>query len=77
MAKLQSLSVFVNTRLTVATVEIMGAVEKVLTLSPLKMAKLQSLSVFVNTRLTVATVEIMGAVEKVVAEYQEEISRSK
>uniref|UniRef100_A0A674ANF4 C2H2-type domain-containing protein n=1 Tax=Salmo trutta TaxID=8032 RepID=A0A674ANF4_SALTR len=41
------------------------------------MAKLQSLSVFVNTRLTVATVEIMGAVEKVVAEYQEEISRSK
>ncbi|XP_041705696.1 uncharacterized protein zgc:113274 [Coregonus clupeaformis] len=41
------------------------------------MAKLQSLSVFVNTRLTVAAVEIMGAVEKVLAEYQEEISRSK
>ncbi|XP_042185875.1 oocyte zinc finger protein XlCOF6-like [Oncorhynchus tshawytscha] len=41
------------------------------------MAKLQSLSVFVNTRLTVATVEIMGAVEKMVAEYQEEIFRSK
>ncbi|XP_038855133.1 uncharacterized protein LOC120052350 [Salvelinus namaycush] len=41
------------------------------------MAKLQSLGVFVNKRLTLAAVEIMGAVEKVVAEYQEEISRSK
>ncbi|KAK6324944.1 hypothetical protein J4Q44_G00042860 [Coregonus suidteri] len=41
------------------------------------MAKLQSLIVFVNERLTVAAVEILDVVEKVVAEYQEEISRSK
>ena len=41
------------------------------------MAKLQSLSVFVNERLTVAAVEIFDVVEKVVAEYLEEISRSK
>uniref|UniRef100_A0A674BKP3 C2H2-type domain-containing protein n=1 Tax=Salmo trutta TaxID=8032 RepID=A0A674BKP3_SALTR len=41
------------------------------------MAKLQSFSIFVNERLTVAAVEIFDVVEKVVAEYQEEISRSK
>ncbi|XP_010882229.1 uncharacterized protein LOC105018472 isoform X1 [Esox lucius] len=41
------------------------------------MTKLQSLSVFVDELLTVAAVEILGAVEKVIAEYQEEISRSK
>ncbi|XP_023832412.1 oocyte zinc finger protein XlCOF6.1-like [Salvelinus fontinalis] len=41
------------------------------------MSKLQSLNSFLSECLTAATVEILGAVEKVVAEYQEEISRSK
>ncbi|CAB1315387.1 unnamed protein product, partial [Coregonus sp. 'balchen'] len=35
------------------------------------------LQVFLNERLTAATVEIFGAVENTIAEYQEEISRSK
>uniref|UniRef100_A0A4W5KRK5 C2H2-type domain-containing protein n=1 Tax=Hucho hucho TaxID=62062 RepID=A0A4W5KRK5_9TELE len=41
------------------------------------MAKLQSLNSFLYECLTAAAVEILGAIEKVVAEYQEEISRSK
>ncbi|KAJ8000137.1 hypothetical protein DPEC_G00201720 [Dallia pectoralis] len=41
------------------------------------MSKLQSLNVYLSERLTAAAVEILGAVEKVIAEYQEEISRSK
>lgn len=35
------------------------------------------LRVFLNQRLTVAAEEIFGAVEKTIAEYQEEVSRSK
>ncbi|XP_038828071.1 zinc finger protein 239-like [Salvelinus namaycush] len=41
------------------------------------MYKLQSLNSFLSECLTAAAVEILGAIEKVVAEYQEEISRSK
>ncbi|XP_041748762.2 zinc finger and SCAN domain-containing protein 2-like [Coregonus clupeaformis] len=41
------------------------------------MSKIQLLQVFLNERLTAATVEIFGAVENTIAEYQEEISRSK
>ncbi|KAL1023565.1 hypothetical protein UPYG_G00042460 [Umbra pygmaea] len=47
------------------------------TLSTLTMAEIQSLSLFVNERLTMAAIDILGVVEKVVAQYQEEISRSK
>lgn len=41
------------------------------------MSKIQLLRVFLNQRLTVAAEEIFGAVEKTIAEYQEEVSRSK
>ncbi|KAM9512396.1 uncharacterized protein ACWYII_046351 isoform 1-T1 [Salvelinus alpinus] len=41
------------------------------------MSKIQMLRVFLNQRLTVAAEEIFGAVEKTIAEYQEEVSRSK
>ncbi|XP_010898806.1 zinc finger protein 436-like isoform X2 [Esox lucius] len=41
------------------------------------MSKLESLNLYLSERLTAAAVEILGAVEKVLAEYQEEISRSK
>lgn len=38
---------------------------------------MHSLRVFLNERLTAAAEEIFGAVEKTIAEYKEEISRSK
>lgn len=38
---------------------------------------MQLLQVYLNERLTAAAVEIFGAVENTIAEYQEEISRSK
>lgn len=38
---------------------------------------MESLRVFLNERLTAAAVDIFGAVEKTIAEYKEEISRSK
>ena len=38
---------------------------------------MQSLKVFLSERLTAAAEEIFGAVEKTIAEYKEEISRSK
>ncbi|KAM7421091.1 hypothetical protein PAMA_015319 [Pampus argenteus] len=38
---------------------------------------MQSLKAFLNERLTAAAEEIFGAVEKTIAEYKEEISRSK
>lgn len=38
---------------------------------------MQSLKVFLNERLAAAAEEIFGAVEKIIAEYKEEISRSK
>ncbi|XP_056141739.1 zinc finger protein 510-like [Lampris incognitus] len=38
---------------------------------------MQALRVFLNERLTAAAEEIFGAVEKTIAEYKEEISRSK
>ncbi|XP_045079238.1 uncharacterized protein LOC121550324 isoform X1 [Coregonus clupeaformis] len=41
------------------------------------MAKISLLRVLLNERLTAAADEIIGAVEKTVAEYQEEITRSK
>ncbi|XP_029928971.1 adult enhancer factor 1-like [Myripristis murdjan] len=41
------------------------------------MAKMQSLKAFLNERLTAAAEEIFGAVEKTIAEYKEEICRSK
>ncbi|CAB1341344.1 unnamed protein product [Coregonus sp. 'balchen'] len=41
------------------------------------MAKISLLRVLLNERLTAAADEIFGAVEKTVAEYQEEITRSK
>uniref|UniRef100_A0A4W5R172 C2H2-type domain-containing protein n=1 Tax=Hucho hucho TaxID=62062 RepID=A0A4W5R172_9TELE len=41
------------------------------------MSKIQLLRGFLNERLTAAAVEIFGAVENTIAEYQEEISRSK
>lgn len=41
------------------------------------MSKIQLLRAFLNQRLTVAADEIFGAVEKTIAEYQEEVSRSK
>ncbi|KAJ7992078.1 hypothetical protein DPEC_G00274830 [Dallia pectoralis] len=43
----------------------------------LKMSKMQLLRVFFNQRLTAAAEEIFGAVEKTIAEYQEEVYRSK
>lgn len=42
-----------------------------------EMAKMQSLKAFLNERLTAAAEEIFGAVEKTIAEYKEEICRSK
>ncbi|GAA6229260.1 zinc finger protein 135-like [Lates japonicus] len=41
------------------------------------MSKMLSLKAFLNERLTAAAEEIFGAVEKTIAEYKEEISRSK
>ncbi|XP_071192482.1 uncharacterized protein [Salvelinus alpinus] len=41
------------------------------------MSKMQLLRGFLNERLTAAAVEILGAVENTIAEYKEEISRSK
>ena len=41
------------------------------------MAKIQLLRMFLNQRLTAAAEEIFGAVEKTIAEYQEEVYRSK
>ncbi|XP_010890823.1 zinc finger protein 81-like [Esox lucius] len=41
------------------------------------MSKIQLLRVFFNQRLTAAAEEIFGAVEKTIAEYQEEVCRSK
>ncbi|XP_041736865.1 zinc finger protein 391 [Coregonus clupeaformis] len=41
------------------------------------MAKIQLLRVFLNQRLTAAAEEIFGAVAKTIAEYQEEVYRSK
>lgn len=41
------------------------------------MAKIQLLRMFLNQRLTAAAEEIFGAVEKTIAEYQEEVCRSK
>ncbi|XP_038872226.1 zinc finger protein 583-like [Salvelinus namaycush] len=41
------------------------------------MSKMQLLQDYLNERLTVVAVEIFGAVENTIAEYQEEISRSK
>ncbi len=38
---------------------------------------MQSLKAFLSDRLTAAAEEIFGAVEKTIAEYKEEISRSK
>jgi len=38
---------------------------------------MQSLRVFLSERLTAAAEEICGAVENTIAEYKEEISRSK
>lgn len=42
-----------------------------------KRQKMQSLKAFLSERLTAAAEEIFGAVEKTIAEYKEEISRSK
>ncbi|XP_029549186.1 zinc finger and SCAN domain-containing protein 2-like [Salmo trutta] len=41
------------------------------------MSKMQLLQVYLSERLTAVAVEIFGAVENTIAEYQEEISRSK
>lgn len=41
------------------------------------MSKMQLLQDYLNERLTAVAVEIFGAVENTIAEYQEEISRSK
>ncbi|KAI3361161.1 hypothetical protein L3Q82_013352, partial [Scortum barcoo] len=45
--------------------------------SPLLVCRMQSLKAFLSDRLTAAAEEIFGAVEKTIAEYKEEISRSK
>lgn len=44
---------------------------------PLTTSRMQSLRAFLHDRLTAAAEEILGAVEKTIAEYKEDICRSK